>query len=493
MRKTKKILAVFSVLALIICSPSKVMAASTFNTYIYDEWDESVEAPDSYKPLFSMNGIQMGAGLLNIPLDFFIDAKGDIYLADSGNSRILVLNADLQLKEIIESVLLNGEPILLEDVEGLYVTENGRIYACQTSLSRVLVIENGVVTGLIEKPVSNLVGDDFVFAPTKIGIDIYGRAYVLSKGCYTGFLQFDTDGTFMSFYGANKVELTADVVFNYMWKNILSDKQRAAMTSIIPIEYSNIDCGSDGFVYSSTVGTQIPKSQIKKLNPLGNNIYFTVGKEEFNFGDEEMTFEKGKALQPAFTDVKVNSDGFIFATDLTTGRVFERDWEGNLVAVFGGIGNQVGCFNAPVAIDTYAGKVYVLDRLKGNITVFEPTEYGKLVEEAILLYDKGDYDNAVNVWKKVLIKNSNSSLAYSGIGKSLSQKGEYKESLDYLKYSGDRYNYSKAFGKNRLYLVRTYGVYGICFLLAIFIVISGFIKINKYRRRKENGDVKKEN
>ena len=492
MGKIKIFLAMLPVLALFLYSPSKVLAASTFNTYIYDEWDESVEAPESYKPLFSKNGIQMGAGLLNIPLDFFIDGKGDIYLADSGNNRILVLDEDLNLKETIDSVLLDNESIPLEDVEGLYVTETGRIYACQTSLSRVLIIENGVVTGLIEKPVSNLIGDDFVFAPTKIGIDIYGRAYVLSKGCYTGFLQFDTDGTFMSFYGANKVEITADVVFNYMWKNILSDEQRAAMTSIVPIEYSNIDCGNDGFIYSSTVGTQIPKSQIKKLNPLGNNIYFTVGKEEFNFGDEEMTYEKGKALQPAFTDVKVNADGFIFASDLTTGRIFERDWEGNLVAVFGGLGNQVGCFNAPVAIDTYAGKVYVLDRLKGNITIFEPTQYGKLVEEAILLYDKGDYENAVTVWEKVLKKNSNSSLAYSGIGKSLSQKGEYSDSLNYLRYSGDRYNYSKAFGKNRLYLVRTYGVYGICFLIAVVIIVSVILRINKYRRRKENGDVKQE-
>lgn len=461
-------------------------ASTNFNTYTYDEWDDSVAAPAGYDATKSVSGLQMGTGAWKVPQDFFMDSKGNIYLADTGNERILLINSDLELIDIIETVNMDGEDIPLTDVEGMYITDDAVMYLCQTSLERVLIVKDGKVTGTILRPVSNLIQDDFVFAPTKIGIDVYGRAYVLSKGCYTGFLQFDTDGRFMSFYGANKVEVTGKVLFNYMWKSILSDEQRAAMTSIIPIEYSNLDCSKDGFVYTSTVGTQIPKNQIKKLNPLGNNIYYTEGKEEFNFGDEEMTYLQGKAIQPAFTDVKVNDEGFIFASDLNSGRIFERDQEGNLISVFGGFGNQLGTFQAPVAVECYNGKVYVLDRLKGSITIFEKTEYGALVEEALNLYNEGKYEESMVVWKSVLQRNSNSVLANTGMGKALSQSGEYSDSLNYLKYSGDKYSYSKAFGKHRLNLVKVYGVYFLVALIVLAVSTTVVKRILKVRRRKKD-------
>ena len=450
----------------------KVEAQSNFNTYSYDEWDESVAAPASYQPVAAKNGLEMGAGPLNTPQDFFMDGDGHLYVADTGNNRILILDDELNLLDILETVHMNGEEIPLTDVEGMYVTKDHVLYAAQTASGRILVIENGEVTSTIEKPVSNLISDDFVFSPTKIGIDVYGRAYVLSKGCYSGLLQFDVDGSFMGFFGANKVEVTAQVAFNYMWKSILSDEQRAAMTSILPIEYSNVDCCEDGFVYTSTVGTQLPKSQIKKLNPLGNNIYYALDNEEFNFGDEEFTYSKGRANYPSFIDVKTNQDGFIFAIDLTSGRVFERDQEANLIAVFGGTGSQLGTFSTPVAVETYGNRVYVLDRLKNNITIFEPTEYGALVEKATILYNEGLYEESSRLWSQVLARNANSRLAYNGIGKAYTQGEQYTDALEYLRYSGDRYSYSRAFGKNRLVLVRKYGPYAIALVVCLVFGIS---------------------
>ncbi len=485
MRK-HRVRAFYAVLAFLLyfCGGICVSAQSNFNSYTYDEWDESVAVPASYQPVMTKNGFEAGSGAWNTPQDFFMGGNGYLYVADTGNNRIVVLDKDLCLIEIMESVLMDGEEIPLTDIEGLYVTAEHIIYAAQTSANRILVIRDGVVLAKIEKPVSPLIPEDFTFAPTKVGLDVYGRVYVLSKGCYSGLLQFDLDGSFMGFFGANKVEVTAQVIFNYMWKNILSDEQRAAMTSILPIEYSNVDCSKDGFVYTSTVGTQMPKSQVKKLNPLGNNIYYTVGKEEFNFGDEEFFYAKGKVNYPSFIDVKVSEDGFIFAVDLTRGRIFERDQEGNLIAVFGGSGSQFGTFSTPVAVEVYQGKVYVLDRLKNNITIFAPTEYGKLVESATLLYKDGLYDESSAVWKQVLARNANSTLAYNGIGKACVQNGDYTEALKYLRYSGDKYSYSKSFGKNRLLVVRKYGTY----VLLAGVILGVFFSVKKQvlKRRKKN-------
>lgn len=476
-------MAVIMVCAMVWADSLEVSARSNFNSYTYDEWDDSVAAPASYQPVFSRNGLEIGAGAFNAPQDLFMDADGHLYVTDTGNNRIVVLDAALQLQDIMESVRMNGEEIPLTDIEGLYVTEEHVMYASQTSAGRVLIIEDGEVTGTIEKPVSNLIGDDFVFAPTKIGIDIYGRAYVLSKGCYSGLLQFDVDGSFMGFFGANKVEVTADVIFNYMWKNLLSDAQRAAMTSILPIEYSNVDCSRDGFVYTSTVGTQLPKSQIKKLNPLGNNIYYALGKEEFNFGDEEFSYTKGKVNYPSFMDVKVDENGFIFAIDLTSGRIFERDQEANLIGVFGGMGSQLGTFQSPVAVEVYGGQVYVLDRLKSNITVFKPTEYGALVEEATMLYNNGLYEESSAAWRQVLDRNANSTLAYNGIGKAYAQGEAYTEALQYLRYSGDKYSYSRSFGKNRLLVIRKYGPVAILGLVGIIVCVRAVKAVKRRKKR----------
>ena len=474
-RFLRKLLTGCLILVLVIATIPTANAQSNFNSYTYDEWDESQKAPAGFAPVLVKNGMEIGTGNWKTPSDFYMDSRGKLYVADTGNERILVLNKDLELQEIIETVSMNGEDIPLTDVQGLYVSDEGVIYACQTSLSRILLIQDGKVISTIDRPVSSLIPEDFSFAPTKVGIDVYGRAFVLSKGCYSGLLQYDLDGSFMGFFGANKVEVTADVLFSYMWKSILSDEQRAAMTSILPIEYSNVDCGADGFVYTSTVGTQLPQSQVKKLNPLGNNVYFAVGNREFNFGDEEITYNKTTPNYPSFIDVKVDADGFIYAIDLTSSRVFVRDQEANLISVFGGYGQQTGTFNTPVAVECLGDRVYVLDRLKNNITVFEPTEYGALVKQAVLAYDQGLYSEAEHLWKQVLERNANSTLAYNGIGKALAQENRYDEAMQYLRLSGDRYSYSRSFGKNRLELVRNYGIYAIGGI-AIFAVAASVLK-----------------
>lgn len=463
---------------------TQVNAQSNFNSYVYDEWDNSVAAPASYIALYSKNGMELGTGAFNAPQDFFMTKTGELYIADTGNNRIVVLNEELELIETIETVIKDGEEIPLTEVQGLYVTEQGTIYACQPKDGRILVIENREVVDLVERPISNLIAQDFVYSPVKVGLDVYGRVYVLSKGCYSGLLQYDLDKSFMGYFGANKVEVTADVLFDYMWKSILSDAQREAMTSIIPIEYSNIDCCEDGFVYTSTVGTELPKSQIKKLNPLGNNIYKGVGNSEFNFGDEEMSYTLGSVKQPSFIDVKVDEKGFVYAVDMTSNRIFQRDQDGNLVAVFGGSGNQLGTFRTPVAIEVFEAKVYVLDRLKNNITVFESTEYGKLVESALDLYAEGKYEESAARWEEVLIRNANSKLAYSGLGKAYSQCGEYDKALQYLRYSGDKFSFSKAFGKNRLYVVKEYGAYVVTGVIVLVIIGSVIRKIMNRRKKR---------
>ncbi|HWT73448.1 MAG TPA: hypothetical protein VN258_01810 [Mobilitalea sp.] len=464
-------------------SKQAAYASANYNSYTYNEWKESVAAPDSYTAVTSKTGIMLGSGVLNQPQDMYMGPDGMLYIADTGNNRLIIVDKNLNLVKIIDGVMNNGVKEPITDPQGLYVSADGTIYITQPSLSRVILVKDDNVITIIEKPVNDLIPADFQFQPTKVGVDIYGRIYVLSKGCYTGLLQFDSKGNFMDYYGANKVEVTAKVLFQYAWKNILSDDQRNAMTSILPIEYSNIDCSTDGFVYTTTVGTATPFNQVKKLNPLGNNTYYRHGNKEINFGDYERSYNLAATVDSSFVDVKVDSDGFIFGLDNTRGRIFERDQEGNLISVFGGLGNQSGTFSAPIAVEVYENNIYVLDSLKNNLTLFQPTEYETLLRKATISYNNGLYQESADTWKQVLKRNRNNTMAYEGLGKALSQNGSYEESLKYLKDSGERYSYSRSFSKLRLQVIRSHGTYIVLGL--VFLVLCSSIR-NSIMKRKLN-------
>ena len=114
------------------------------------------------------------------------------------------------------------------------------------------------------------------------------------------------------------------------------------------------------------------------MNPLGNNTYFARGGKEVNFGDEELASVKNVStmvtLLPTFVDVVTTEDcEFIYAVDRAYGRIFERDRNGNLISVFGALGNQEGTFKQPSAIALLNGDVLVLDTGKSSVTVFEPS------------------------------------------------------------------------------------------------------------------------
>lgn len=477
----KKIIIFLLCLSLLIISMDSIMvkANSNYSAYTYDEWNESAESPASYNAEFSRLGTELLVGAFKEPQDIFADNNGKLYIADTGNNRIVILDEELNLIEVIDHVYEDFGEVPLTDPQGIHVTDDGIIYISQTSLARVIAVKGNQIVKKIEKPVHSLISEDFNFQPTRIAVDKYGRLYVLSKGCYSGLLRFSPKGEFIEFYGANKVEVTAEVVFQYMWKNLLSDEQRGAMTSILPIEYSSVTSHSDGFIYTTTVGMETFFNQVKRLNPLGENTYFRRGNRYINFGDYEVQSVKGVMVKPSFIDLCVDEDGFVFGLDMTNSRVFLRDQEGNLLGVFGGYGKQLGTFETAIAITVHKENIYVLDSLKGNVTLFVPTEYGSLIREATKYYNEGDYEASAALWKEAGIRNGNNIAAYIGQGKAEMQKYNYKEAMEQLKSGGERFTYSRAFSKYRLELIREYAPYAIVLLILLIFLLSIVHKILK--------------
>lgn len=168
-------------------------------------------------------------------------------------------------------------------------------------------------------------------------------------------------------------------------------------------------------------------------------------------------------------DVDVSEQGMIHALDFTYGRVYQYDQDSNLLAILGGMGEQMGLFRMPVAVESVGSDILVLDADKATVTVFSLTEYGQLINKATLLYNEGYYDQAMEEWQQLLQHNLNSEQANRGIGRAYLEQGNYKEAMEYLRLGQDRAGYSKAYGYYRTEVIRAY----FPFVAVIILLILG--------------------
>ncbi|MCY9663543.1 hypothetical protein M5X11_00890 [Paenibacillus alginolyticus] len=452
--KIRSVIAIAAVFLLLALNPIRTYAEGPYQAYVYDECDHAKVAPNSYLPSGVFSGLDSGAGSFNDPQDLFVDSKGFIYVADTGNNRIVKLNDQFQKVDIIDKLMWNGKETALSGPTGIFMGADGLLVIADKGSGRVLLVNNSKQVQLvIEKPSHPLIPQDFKFKPIKVSADEAGRIYVLSEGQFFGLMQFDSTGQFTGYFGSNKVEVTPAVVLEKFWKSILTKDQRDSMAKLLPIEYSNMDLGPDGFVYTTTIVSENSREEIKKLNPLGNNVL--VGKKgELDFGDKEIPIKKSVKQDTAFVDLAVDRDGIIAGLDRTRGRVFEYDQDGNLLAVFGALGNQQGTFLQPNAVAFLNDSILVLDSGKRNITQFSLTEYGSQVRKAVILYNQGLYEEAASIWRNVAKRNIHSDIANVGIAKSLEKNGDYESALYYYKQGADRAGFSNNFSQIRIAAVR---------------------------------------
>ena len=484
--KIKSIIAAVILLPLLSIGSSTVYAEAPYQAYVYNEWDQSKASPNSFIPDRTYTGLDAGVDHFNEPQDLFVDRDDAIYVADTGNNRIVKLNGRFRATGIIDKLEWNGKETALSGPTGLYKSEDGTMYIADKGNGRVLRVNAaGRVEFVLEKPEHPLIPKDFVFKPAKVAADAAGRMYVLSEGQFFGLMQFDRDGSFLGYFGSNKVEVTPTVVLETFWKSVLSKEQREGMVKLLPIEYSNLDIGSDGFVYTTTIVSQNSRQEIKKLNPLGNNVL--TGQNGANdYGDKEIPLVKAVKQDTSFVDVAIDRDGFIAGLDRTRGRVFEYDQEGNPVAVFGALGNQAGTFLQPASVAYWNDSVLVLDAGKRNITRFVRTEYGELVRQATVLYNQGLYEEAAAKWEIVSKRNVHNKLAYIGMAKALEKQEKYDEAMRYYRLGSDRSGYSDSYAFIRIDAVRTALPLVMTLIISLVVLYYGY-KVYRFIRVTKEG------
>ncbi len=445
-------------------------APVTYLSYKYDIWDTSVPSFPSYEARNAVNGWHLGIGAMNNPKDLCKDTEGFIYILDSGNKRVIVVDSEMKLVKTINSFSLDGSNLELEEPAGLYVDENKNLYIADRGAKAVFITSlDGVCTRVIRKPVTDLIDEQTDFIPHKVLVDHAGVIYVLSFGAYEGAYTFDENGDFLGFFGSNKVSVNQKLLSDRVWRFFATKEQQQRMYRYVPVEYANFCIDKEGFIYTvSNYGDNEQPGQVRKLNPLSQNILFFIQKPDLMFfGDFEYTYTN-RIEKSSLIALDVDDYGFITVLDVERGRIFQYDQSCNLVSISGGPGNQTGTFGNAADLVCIQDTIYVLDNVKGSLTSFKPTRYGKALRSATILYEEGYYEQALEPWYEALKLDRSNYLILRGLGRSYERLGNYEKSMYFYKEAQFHRFYSDSFLEWRTAFLRdNFMLFMLCIVLAL--------------------------
>ncbi len=427
------------------------VSATTYTSYSYNSNSVAVKIPEPYTPVKQISGLDLGVGELVDPSDLYCDYKGFIYICDTGNNRVIKLNPDLTVNTVIDTFqdgYFEGE---FAAPSGVYVDPNtDLLYIADTENGRVIALdENLVMVKRFNRPdQTELFAESLAFLPSKIVVDNGGRLFVVAKDIYEGLMQYDSEGNFLGYVGANEVSIS---LFDYLWKKVSTKAQSSKLQLTLPTEFSNLEIDSDGFIYTTTsiINTKNTDILVRRQNPSGEDVLHrssTLSKAGDVVYDEYATEYTTGASN--FVDVTINGDGMYSLLDSKRGRIFTYDFDGQLLYIFGGTsnyGNNIGSFYSPSSMIKSGENYIVADIANDMLTIFEPTEYGSLINTAVSYNYNGKYNEAAEKWQQVLKLNANCEQAYVGIGISQLRSKDYVSAMENFKLGSDRSYYSKAF------------------------------------------------
>ncbi len=468
----KKITAVICIIfAFIMVVALPVSASAPYQTYTYSINGTALYSPDAYIPAKTIDSTYMGLSkAISNPSDIEVDDEMNVYIADTGNNRIVVLDRYYKLKFTISS-FINSQGIedKLSAPQGVFITSpkdvgtvhyEGKIYVCDTNNNRIVTFDRqGNFLDVIPEPESELFDEGSVYKPVALAVDQYDRLYVVSSTTYQGIIVMTDEGQFTGFVGAQMVVMSA---WDAIWRRFQTDEQRAQSETSVSTEFNNIALFGD-FIYVTTSTIDESKVQSAITSKSKSGDYAPV--KMLNASGEEIMRRNGfyppsGEIDISKTNVSDTISGVSTVVDVATGpektwsiidskrsKVFTYDYDGNLLFAFGDEGSQLG----NIKKDSLVGIVYqddnmlLLDKNSKSFTVFERTEYGDILANALMNQNERRYDKAIDDWMEILKRNSNFDTAYIGIGNALYRSNNLEEALEYYESAYDTDNYSIAY------------------------------------------------
>lgn len=450
----KNLMRILALALALMCLGASLTLADTdlpYTSYNYDYWEDIVYTPAPYVPAGSVGGTSLTwngepLGAFKSPQDLCVAPDGTVFLADSGNNRIIQLDSSLKtVLNVITGFDNAGEADTFSNPTGVAVSEKMQLYIADSQHRRIVVLEpDGTLARIVENPQSEVLEEGFVFTPLKVSVDYADRIYCIAQKMFEGIMVFETNGEFTGFFGTIEVKIS---LWEKFWRKLATKEERSKQQLFIPTEFTGMDIDQEGFVYASNVDTDGMQA-VRRLNPRGQDVIRKGANG--NLGGDLWSNGSSQYAGPSrIVDVVYREKGIYSLLDAKRGRIFTYDHEGNLLYIFGGVGTQAGTFTTPVAIEYLGDKILALDAYQASILIFGETEYGALINEAVGLRYDGDESQAVALWEQVLHLDENNELANTGIGKAYLSAGDNEKAMEYLKRGMNRSFYSVAFKRWR--------------------------------------------
>ena len=501
MKKFISLLSLVFVFLMVVSIP--VGASRAYQTYTYSIDGKPLYSPDAYTPAKTINYTSMGLETnLKGALDMVADKDGNLYIADTGNNRIVVLdryyNFKFEIKDFRNDLKIDDH---FTAPQGVFVTEDrtvegdlkpGKIYVCDTDAKRIVVFErDGSFDRIIKEPESQLLGEDANYKPVAMAVDEYDRLYVVSSETTEGVMVMTSEGEFTGFIGAQQ---TITSLWDQIWKRFQTEEQRAKSEAVVSYPYNNITINERGFIYATIYDDELVTNMesaitakdasgtyapCKLLNPAGdeimrrNGFWPPAGEVDYKNLEQEELSGASKV-----TDVACGPEQTWTILDYKRNRLFTYDYNGNLLFAFGDIGEQLGNMQLVRSIVYQDDKMICMFGGDGDLkfTIFERTEYGDVLIRALHHQNTRQYDLAIEDWKEILMRNSNYDAAYVGIGQALYRSGHYEEALEYYKAAYDTENYSEAYKEIRKEWMSRFFILIPIVIVIVCVLIGKFLK-----------------
>ena len=314
-------------------------------------WDAGPEAIGFGEPLPGDEYIErwrersadaaLGGGSLTAPKDVALDADGNVYVADGGRNRIVVLSPDGALLREIGSAegLSAGAPGAMSEPWGVAMGPAGEVFVADTWNHRVQVFDaegNYLRSWGAFGATDELGAGDLLYGPRDITVDAEGNLYVADTG-NKRVVKYDAQGAVLGVVGGAGPE---------------------AGRFQEPV---GLAVGPDGNLYVADTWNQ----RVQVFSPA----------LEFVREWPVYAWEGASVVNKPY--IAVDGDGHVVVSDPEGYRLLEFDPQGELVAAWGQFGADLAGMNLPTGLAFGPdGALYVADAENGRVLVFAGEQNG---------------------------------------------------------------------------------------------------------------------
>ena len=447
-RRSGRLRLIAAAALLLFCAPA---SALSLDSYIYTDPETARPIPAPYAVADTEGYADLGG--LKDPQDIDVGADGRRYIADTGNDRVLIVDADGKLVSEVREYPADGQTVRLHQPAGVCAAPSGELYVADTGNGRIAVFSaDGVFSRLIEAPQGDTLRDGFLYQPRRIAVSAAGYVYAVGAGMVEGLAEFDDRGQFVRFAASNAT--TPDPLTYFWTRTFASQTQKDISALFLSEEFNSVVLDGEG--YFLTVSTT---AGVRRFNTKGGDITKSGG-HFAPVGDYRTTETAGAAsdlLQEndgdgisKLIDISAGPDGLYTVIDAVYQRVFAYDDEGNMLWAFGVQADlKGGARKAAAVCYDQNGDLLLLDSELGRVTRFTLTPFGEAASLGARLRFQGKNDEAAEAWASIRAYDEGYPLAYRGQGILCYRAGDYRGAMRYYRLADDTQGYSKAFVKYR--------------------------------------------